>query len=53
MDVDPNDDAVVQNYEDFLDNRLPGGLFAGGGPGEIVRKRGIVLQQASAHLATY
>ena len=30
LDFDPNDEAVVQNYEDFLDNRLPGGLFASG-----------------------
>ena len=39
VDANPEDDAVQANYEDFLENRLPGGLYAGGGPGEIIRRR--------------
>ena len=31
----------VQNYDSFLENRLPGGMYAGGGPGEVVHKRSV------------
>lgn len=43
LDLDPNDLNIVQNYNDFLENRLPAGRFAGGGPGLQARKRAVVV----------
>jgi len=42
------DDRVIQNMKDFQKHRLPGGLYEGGGPGEIVLKRSIVIKDGMA-----
>lgn len=39
LDLAPTDEAVIANYEDFAEQRLPGGRFSGGGPGQVARKR--------------
>jgi hypothetical protein len=41
--ISPNEDAIIRNYEDFLENRLPGGSYSGGGPGELVRRRSEIV----------
>jgi hypothetical protein len=41
--ISPNEDLVIRNYEDFLENRLPGGSYSGGGPGELVRRRSEIV----------
>eukprot|EP00948_MAST-09A_sp_MAST-9A-sp1_P000985 g985.t1 len=54
LDCDSTNRHVTANYEDFAENRLPGGLYAGGGPGDIVRKRSeIVLDGMQRELPLY
>ena len=43
--ADPDDKFVLENYDFFLRERLPGGMYAGGGPGEVVRKRSAVVTE--------
>lgn len=45
LDLDPTHQSAMDNYKDFLLNRLPGGRFEGGGPGDIARKRSRVVSQ--------
>ncbi|GBG32043.1 Hypothetical Protein FCC1311_082682 [Hondaea fermentalgiana] len=45
LDLDPTNQSAIDNYNDFLLNRLPGGRFEGGGPGDIARKRSSALSQ--------
>jgi len=45
VECDPDDAHVLQNYDYFLEQRLPGGIYAGGGPGEVVRKQSEVVQE--------
>jgi hypothetical protein len=43
--ADPEDKFVMDNYDAFLRERLPGGLYSGGGPGEVVRKRSSIVEE--------
>jgi Tfp pilus assembly protein PilF len=45
LEMGPHDQAVIDNYDDFLEQRLPGGRFSGGGPGMAAAKRAYVLAQ--------
>ena len=47
LEVGPNDSCVTQNFADFCENRLPGGLYAGGGPGNIARRRAQVVKDGA------
>jgi tetratricopeptide (TPR) repeat protein len=38
------DERIIRNLEDFQKNRLPGGLYEGGGPGEMILRRSVVLR---------
>ena len=43
--ADPDDRFVVRNYQDFETERLPGGLYAGGGPPLSVLKTSVVKEE--------
>jgi tetratricopeptide (TPR) repeat protein len=45
VEADPDDALVLQNYDQFLEQRLPGGIYAGGGPGEVVRKQSEIVKE--------
>jgi hypothetical protein len=41
------DERVIRNLSDFQKNRLPGGLYEGGGPGEMIARRAIVIKDGA------
>jgi len=43
IDLDTKNASAIDNYDDFQENRLPGGKFAGGGPNPQVVKRSVEL----------
>lgn len=43
--ADPDDRFVVRNYQDFEAQRLPGGMYAGGGPALSVLKTSVVKEE--------
>ena len=43
--ADPDDKLVVRNYQDFEAQRLPGGLYEGGGPPLAALKTSVVEEE--------
>ena len=46
LEANSSDLNVIRNWEDFEDQRLPGGAYAGGGPSSMVLRRAKVAKQA-------
>ncbi len=42
-----SDERILRNYKDFQANRLPGGRYEGGGPGDVARKRALVIKDGA------
>jgi hypothetical protein len=43
--LDPNNQVVVENYKMFIDQRYPGGLYAGNGLPNVILRRSIVEEE--------
>jgi len=43
--LDPNNQAIVENYNTFIDQRYPGGVYDGNGVPHVVLRRSIVEEE--------